>query len=159
MDTFLSFITVSLVFGLLKWSMPYKQRGDIDELKLAKNEKKYNRYELLSLIPLFVYMFLVPYLFYLLGANFLSDINKEEEVIVFYAADAMIWPAIGLFFAFGTIMLPMNKLYQFLLGEEYDLYVEYGNRKHGFDAMRVWKPFSYLLIKCYINHRLRRWSC
>ena len=146
MDTFLPAIAVPLILALLKWSMPHRERVDIDELKLAQNAKKYNRYELLSLIPLFIYIPLVAYLFYLLGTTFFSTTNKEEGVVLFYAADAMIWPVVGLCFAFGTIMLPMNKLYEFLLKEEFDLYIEYTNRKHGFDGFKVWRPFSYLMI-------------
>lgn len=146
MDSFIPVIAVPLILALLKWSMPHRERTDINELKLAQNAKKYNKYEGLSLIPLFIYMVLVPYLFYFLGTIFFSDINNEEGVALFYPVDVMVWPAVGLFFGFGTIMLPMNKLYELLLKEEFDLYVEYTNRKHGFDSFRLWRPFSYMMI-------------
>lgn len=146
MDAYLPYIAVPLVFGLLKWTMPYKERTNIDELKLAENAKKYSKYELFSILPLFVYLIIVPYLFYLLGANLFFNLGNDANTIHFYTVDKAFWPVVGLFFAFGTIMSPMNKLYEILLGEEYDLYLEYANRKHGFDAMRFWQPFSYLLI-------------
>ena len=142
MDSLISIIATTLIFGLLKWLVPHKKRINIDELKLAQNAKKYSRYELFALLPFSAYMILVPCCFFWLGKIFLSDINNDESAVVFYAADAMIWPAIGLFFGFGTLMLPMNKLYEFLLKDEYDLYMEYTNRKHGFDGLRAWQPFS-----------------
>lgn len=146
MDSLLPFIVAPLVFGLIKWTMPYKKQANIDEVKLAKNAKKYNRYELLSIIPLFAYLVLLPYLFYLLASNLFPNLNGDTQAIFFYPVDVMIWPVVGLFFGFGTIMGPMNQLYKMILKEEYDLYLEYGKRKHGYDAMRIWQPFSYLLI-------------
>lgn len=146
MDSLLPFIIVPLVLGLLKWSMPYKKKANIDELKLAKNAKKYKRYELLSIIPLLGHLTIVPYLFYLLAFNLFPNLNTDTSAIFFYPIDVMFWPIVGLFLGFGTIMIPMNQLYKMGLKEEYDLYLEYVNRKHGFDGIRIWQPFSYLLI-------------
>ena len=139
--------TVASVFVVLvlQLLLPHKAKpvADYDKLILV-NAYKYNIYEIFALIPLFSFMGLICYFFYLLG----NDIQKllfANRVADFalYPPETF-WMLPGICFGFGLILTPMDLLYHLLLREEYPAYIEYTNRKHGYDGFKVIRPMCVL---------------
>ncbi|RIJ36880.1 hypothetical protein D1627_13715 [Pontibacter oryzae] len=140
-------VVSGLVFILLVSLFPHKQRSvkNYDAL-LQLNQYKYNIYEIFSIIPLFFFVGLICYITYLLGNDVQNLIFSGRTVdIAIYPPDTF-WLASGLCFGFGLIVPPMELLYRILLGEEYDIYTEYTNRKHGYDGFRVLRPICLAFV-------------
>ncbi|WP_299755492.1 hypothetical protein [uncultured Pontibacter sp.] len=126
---------IFLLFGLL---FPHKPKPVKDyEKLLLVNEHKYKIYEIFSIVPLFFFTGLICYVFYLLG-NDVQEVyfrGREAEFAI-YPPDAF-WVVPGICFGFGLIMPPIEFLYRLMLQEEYEVYMEYTNRKYGMDGYKV----------------------
>jgi len=127
----LFFLGMALLF-------PHREKPvkDYDKLILL-NGYKYKIYEIFSIVPLFFFISVICYVFYLLG-NDVQEVyfGGREADFAIYPPDAF-WLVPGIFFGFGLIIPPMELLYRLMLQEEYDAYIEYTNRKHGIDDYKV----------------------
>lgn len=139
-------LAIAVVFGMFKLFVPHKERKDIDEALLVKNKRKYALYELLSIFPLCLFMGSLIYLVYKTG-NVLADILAiNDDSKFWFVTDSISWTMPGVILGFGLVIIPMEHLYQFILKDEYKLYLEAANRRHGWDSMKVMKPISKFLI-------------
>lgn len=131
-------IVTAFVFLLIGLLFPHKPKTlkNYDQLILV-NEHKYKIYEIFSIVPLFFFTGLICYVFYLLGNDVQALYFRGREVdYAIYPPDSF-WMVPGICFGFGLIMLPIEFLYRLLLQQEYDVYIEYTNRKHGMDGYKV----------------------
>lgn len=126
-------IAIAIVFGLFKLFVPHQERKDINEVLLARNTKKYTLYEGLSVIPLFLFIGILIYMIYEVG-NFLNEMLLTSNDSKFlFIADPISWTMPGIILGFGLVIIPLEHLYKFILKDEYDLYLESANRRHGWD--------------------------
>jgi hypothetical protein len=138
-------IASALALLLLQLLVPYRPKplADYDKFILV-NEYKYKIYEIFALVPLFFFISAICYFFYALG-NDIQELIYADRVADFaiYPPDSF-WLVPGLCFGFGLILPPMDLLYHLLLKEEYPAYLEYTNRKHGYDGYQVMRPLCLL---------------
>lgn len=134
----LSSVLSALIFLLLPLLFPGKPKPvkDYDKLLLV-NEYKYKIYEVFSLIPLFFITGVICYVFYLLGNDVQQVYFRSREADFAIYPPASFWLAPGMCFGIGLLMPPMELLYRLMLKEEYPVYLEYTNRKYGFDGYKV----------------------
>ncbi|MCC9165981.1 hypothetical protein [Pontibacter harenae] len=140
-------IISAVVFLLIGALFPHKTKPIQDyEMLVSINKRKYMLYEALSVIPLFFFVGIICYGIYLLG-NDIQEIylRGRETDFAIYPPDTF-WLAPGLCFGFGLILRPMEFLYYLLLREEYDVYIEYTNRKHGIDGYKVMRPLCAICV-------------
>lgn len=128
----------AIIFLLLPFLFPTKPKPvkDYDKLLLV-NEYKYKIYEVFSLIPLFFITGVICYVFYLLGNDVQEVYFRGREADFAIYPPASFWLAPGMCFGIGLLMPPMELLYRLMLKEEYPVYLEYTNRKYGFDGYKV----------------------
>ncbi|OKL39146.1 hypothetical protein [Pontibacter flavimaris] len=134
----LASVLSALIFLLLPLLFPSKPKPvkDYDKLLLV-NEYKYKIYEVFSLIPLFFFTGVICYAFYLLGNDVQEVYFRGREANFAIYPPASFWLVPGMCFGIGLLMPPMELLYHLMLKEEYPVYLEYTNRKYGFDGYRV----------------------
>lgn len=141
----IALVASALVVLALKLLLPHKAKpvADYDKLILV-NEYKYKIYEIFALVPLFFFISLICYFFYSLG-NDIQELLFANRVTDFalYPPDSF-WLLPGMCFGFGLILTPMDLLYHLLLREEYSAYIEYTNRKHGYDGFKAIRPICVL---------------
>jgi len=112
---------------------------------MKKNSKKYARYEAMAVIPLFVFGGLIGYGVYKLG-NFIHPLLSDPNDYQFlFLTDSISWTMPGILLAFGLIVIPLKFCYKLILKDEYDLYIEWTNKKHGYDGMKIMRPISFIL--------------
>ena len=139
-------IVVAVVFGMFKSFIQHKERTDIDEALLAKNKRKYYRYEALSAFPFILFTAVLIFLVYQLGSTLMEMLSANEEYRFLFVTDSVSWILPGFILGFGLVIIPLEQLYRYLLKDEYILYLEALNRKHGWDGMKVVKPICKFLI-------------
>lgn len=143
MDSIYPIIGVGLVFGILRILLPYKEKRNVDEEKLIKNASRYNRLEITSILPMFFHIIFVAYLFYILGQSLFS--KPTTAAVIYYYPDPLIWAVVGTIFGFGTCAISMIGFLKFFLKDDYDNYLEFSSRKHGFDSEKLMRPFVVIL--------------
>lgn len=138
-------IVSALVLLVVQLLLPYRAKpvANYDHLILM-NEYKYKIYEIFALVPLFFFTGLICYFFYSLG-NDVQDWIFADRVADFglYPPESF-WLLPGMCFGIGLIITPMDLLYHLMLREEYPAYIEYANRKHGYDGFKVIRPVCVL---------------
>ncbi|WP_276497857.1 hypothetical protein [Pontibacter litorisediminis] len=134
----LASVLSAVIFLLLPFLFPAtpKPVRDYDKLLLV-NEYKYKIYEVFSLIPLFFFTGAICYVFYLLGNDVQEVYFRGREADFAIYPPASFWLAPGMCFGIALFMPPMELLYRLMLKEEYPVYLEYTNRKYGFDGYKV----------------------
>ena len=139
---------VIIVFLLLRTFFPHKSKEDNiyrrGQITVADN-RKYSRYEVLSIFPLFLFIGLIDLMIYWIGCSVQKLISSNIDYDFYIGPPEPIWALIGLSFGFGLVMLPMEWFYKLLLKDEYDSYIDYTNNKHGWNGMRVMRPISIVL--------------
>lgn len=139
-------IAVAITFGLFQLIIPLEESKKIDEALLEKNGKKYALYEGLAIFPLFLFMGTLIYIVYKTGNVLAEKLITDDGHKFFYAANAISWTMPGLILGFGVVGIPLERLYQFILKDEYPLYLEAANRRHGWDARKLMIPLSKVLM-------------
>ncbi|MFT2007497.1 hypothetical protein ACMA1I_02385 [Pontibacter sp. 13R65] len=153
----------AVVFFIIQLIAPHKAKPitNYDKLILV-NRYKYNILEVFSLIPLFLFVSWICYFVYLLGNDIQHFFTKDRIVDFGIYPSNDFWLVIGLCFGCGLIIPPMNLLYRILLQDEYEAYLEYTNRKHGYDGFAILRPlcalctaagicFSFLGLNWYVE--------
>ncbi|MEJ8800872.1 hypothetical protein [Pontibacter sp. H249] len=140
-------IATAFIFLLLQVFVQHKPKpvANYDKL-IALNEWKYKSLEIFSLIPLFFFIGSIAYIFYLLGNDIQGFITKSDNSDYSIFPEPNFWLMIGMFFGFGLIITPMEVLYRMVLREEYPAYIEYTNRKHGYNGLKVLRPLCIILV-------------
>lgn len=137
--------TVLIVFAIFKIFFPHKERLNVDEKRLLMNRRKYSLYEGFSIIPIFVFFGFTAYLVYLLGNFIIGLLSAEEDVLFQFRPTSEAWLFPGSVFAIGFMAFLVELLYKVLLKDEYPLYLEFTNRKHGFNARKIFFPIFFML--------------
>ena len=138
-------IASALVLLLLQLLVPHKPQSLVDYDKfILVNEYKYKIYEIFSLVPLFFFTSVICYFFYSLGNDIQELVFAGREVDFAIYPPESFWLVPGMCFGFGLIVAPMELLYHLLLKDEYPIYIEYTNRKHGYDGYKVIRPLCVL---------------
>ncbi|WP_299825439.1 hypothetical protein [uncultured Pontibacter sp.] len=140
-------IATSIIFLLIQVFLRHKQKpvANYDTL-LAVNEWKYKSLEIFSLIPLFFFIGSINYIVYLLGNDVQQLVTKGNSSDFSIFPSENFWLMIGLFFGFGLVITPMEAIYTLILREEYSAYLEYTNRKHGYDGLKLLRPACRMLV-------------
>lgn len=139
---------VIIVLLLLKTFFPYKSKGDNVYRRgqtTVADDKKYSRYEVLSIFPLFLFIGLINLMVYWIGCSVQKLISSNIDYDFYIGPPEPMWALIGLLFGFGLVMLPMEWFYKLLLRGEYELYIDYTNSKHGWNGMKIMRPISIVL--------------
>jgi len=139
------FSGVSIAFIVFQLLFPYKPKNDADFGLLKKNAGKYNRLEAWSIFWIFLFVSYIMFCIVLIG----SQMQKH-----FFAKDCLYlvqptlsyWFFPGLILGFALVGIPMQFLYKLILKNEYYLYMEFTNRKHGWDGYKIWRPVSVILF-------------
>ena len=141
-----TFLTVVL-FALFKMFAPHHERKDIDEKRMQQMSKKFVRYELLTIFPLFISIGIVTFLIYYFG-NFIVSFFPFKTTYDFYVSTKSdLWLFPGVVLGLGFIMIFLDSLYVYLLGEkDYTLLQEFSNRRYGFDGRKVITPFCNFMM-------------
>ena len=140
-------IATALIFLLIQVFFLHKPKPVANyDLLIAVNKWKYQSLEIFSLIPLFFFIGSITYIFYLLGNDIQNFVTKGDDSDYSIFPEPNFWLMIGMFFGFGLIITPMEVLYRMILREEYPVYVEYTNRKLGFDGLKVMRSLYIVLV-------------
>lgn len=142
--------TVSLIapiiLGLLTLLFPFKALENKNNLDFATLKERYQKWELFALIPLFLFLPLMTYLFGTLLANFYTLVlTKSSDTIFQVIPEQDMWYVPAGILSFGLIGFPMTFIYQLILEDRYEEYTYYTNLKHGFDGLKVFKPMAWIL--------------
>jgi hypothetical protein len=138
-----------LVVTLLSIFFPFKASQGKAAVDFNTLHLKYQKWELFALIPLFVFVPLMAFLFGELFLNLyklLAVVKEDTLYLIQQEEDA--WFVVGGIFSFGLIGFPMTFLYQILLKDKYQEYTLYTNIKHGFDGFKIFKPMAWTF--CFI---------
>jgi hypothetical protein len=129
---------IVLVLFLLAKIVPHKHKVDTLEVDFATLKKKYQKWDILSGILLFI---LIPGMAYLIGllfsTIFYSPENNESEIIYHIATSRLMWFMPGLFLSFALIRFPMTFIYKLILKEDYNQFMLYSDLKTGADGMKI----------------------
>lgn len=136
-------LIVPLIFGFLAKVMPYKASPSIVQQDFGSLKNKYQKWEFLSIIILFIFIPATTYVFRELFTSLYHLLSEKDEQIVFKIdPDKNLWFLPACILSFALIGYPMNFVYKIMLGNNYDDYLIFTNLKHGFDGMRVLRYIS-----------------
>lgn len=136
---------VLIVFAIFKIFFPHRERSNVDEKRLLINRRKYALYEGFSIIPIFVFFGATAYLIYALGNFIVGSLPAEDNVLFQFRPASEAWLLPGSVFAVGFMAFLVELFYKVLLKDEYTLYLEFTNRKHGFNARKIFFPIFFML--------------
>lgn len=135
----------ALILGSFAILFPYKPATAKTPINFAELKRKYQKWELFSLVPLFIFWPLLTWLFGLMFqalAKFSVDDNPRIKYQLFIDTDMWYIPAF--FLAFALIYYPIVLVYKSIFTEvEFEEYTLFTNLKHGYDGMKVFKPMSW----------------
>lgn len=145
MSVLFYFSGVSLAFILFQVIFPYKPKNDADFALLKENAGKYNRLEAWSIFWIFLFVSYIAFCVAFTGSQMQHHFFPGEY---FYLVQPTLsfWFLPGLILGFGLVGIPMEFLYKLILKNEYYLYLEFTNLKHGWDGKKIWKPISLILV-------------
>lgn len=140
-------IATAIVFLLIQVFFQHKPKPveNYDAL-IAVNGWKYKSLEVFSLIPLFFFISGITYIFFLLGNDIQHWVTKDDDSDLSVFPEEMFWAAIGIFFGFGLYGPPMETLLRMMLRDEYPAFIEYSNRKYGFDGTTLMRILCAVLV-------------
>jgi len=144
MDTFgLITSAVTLVGLIFQLIVPYQPtQKDIDNIPFIQlNAKKYQRYEYWAILWIFLSVGLICFCVYIFGTQLRNLSFSHNYEYLVKAPDAFFVFA-GMVLGFGLIRIPMEFVYKLLLKEEYYLYMQFTNMKHGYYGEKVWRVFE-----------------
>jgi hypothetical protein len=135
--------SVALVFILFQLVVPYKPtKKEIDNTYLIQqNTTKYQRYEYWAIFWIFLSVALICFCVYIFGTQ-LRDLLFPSNYEYLVKAPDTIFVFAGMVLGFGLIRIPMEFVYKLMLKEEYYLYMQFTNMKHGFDGEKIWYPLE-----------------
>lgn len=134
----LASVVTAVVFLLLQLLVPHRPKAVSSYTHVvASNRYKFVALEFFALVPVFLVIAAITYIFHLLALD-VQQFLLQDRVTDFaiYPSDDF-WLVIGLFFGFGLLIPPIDLLFHLLLRDAYSAYWEYTNRRHGYDGMRV----------------------
>lgn len=151
---------ILLVFSIFRQLKPYTHRIDLNNELLEKNNGRYEKIEKSTFFALLFSWLLIGLSVFIVGTELPNLILNSSHETYFYTADKLwwLWPAILL--SIGLTPFPVELIYRLILRNEYDYYLEYTNRKHGWDGEKIMKPIlrgitflglliSYLIFNTY----------
>lgn len=133
-------VAVLVIFILLKL-YPANKTPYADSVQMSRKARKFDTYEVITIFPWFIFMGIIGFGIYKLG-NPLSELYHSyvHQGQLYYIAPLIFWMLpIGLL-SFGLGIIPLELLLMLLLGREYEVYLAYTNKKHGYDGMKIVKP-------------------
>lgn len=143
--TTLTYPIIVLVLFLLAKIVPHKHKVDSLEVDFITLRKKYKKWDILSIILLFI---LMPGMTYLLGLLFstlyYSPENENPEIIYHIATSRLMWFMPGLLLSFALIRFPMTFIYKLILKEDYNQFMLYSDLKTGADGMKIMNYISWI---------------
>lgn len=137
---------VLFILGLLAMLFPYRPTVSNASISFATLQSKYQKWETFALVPLFIFLPLMTFLFgQLFSVLFDLTVEKEMDIIYNILPEKFIWYVPAGILSFGLIGFPMTATYKLILGEEkYQEYTLFTNIKHGFDGMKVFRPMAWI---------------
>ena len=137
--------SISLAFIIFQLLFPYKPRNDADFSLLRKNALRYNRMETWAIFWIFLFVVYIAFCMVFLGSQMQQYFFPKEYVYLIRPTFSF-WFFPGIVLSFGLVGIPMSFLYKMILKNEYYLYMEFTNMKHGFDGEKIWRPIAGILI-------------
>jgi len=141
-------IGVPLIFRFFAKLFPYTPRDSTEQqLPFPKLQKKYAKWELAAVIPLFSFGFLSGYLIYI-GLLWMLPYPVPQSGSNHYVMlpDKAFFMLPALFLGIFAGGMLTDLLYRILLGKRYAEYTLYGNLKFGVDGWRVVKILALIII-------------
>ena len=136
-------VAVAVAFALFRWLVPAKV--DTSAITLSRDElqRRYRKWEVGSLVPLFGFAALFGYGWFLLLRTVASLLlpSRSVGVYVLVPEDAY-WALPALFLGIVCSVFPMVWIYKKLLGERYAEYEAYGQLRVGFNAWAVFRVLA-----------------
>jgi hypothetical protein len=145
MDILFYFSGVSLAFIIFQLLFPYKPKNNADFSLLKRNAKRYNQLELWAIFWIFLFVAYIAFCVVFLGSQMQKHFFSQAYAYLIQPTFSF-WFFPGLILGFGLVGIPMEFLYKLILKNEYYLYLEFTNLKHGWDGKKIWKPFSVSLV-------------
>lgn len=81
---------------------------------------------------------------FLFGSQLTKLLFPSEYDYIITPTDSY-WFFPGLVLGFGLIRIPMEFTYKLILKDEYYLYTQYTNSRHGYDGNKIWRPVEWVL--------------
>lgn len=137
---------ILILFGVLKIYYPYKQNNSINSGELFIYKKKFLIFDIIGVILFFIFIGLFTYIYYLTANKIQHLINKQEPYDLILNTNPFIWAFIGLFFAMIVAPNLISLIYKLLFKNIYEKYIEFNNRKYGWDGIRSLNLISIILL-------------
>lgn len=149
MEVISYFFGVSTFFWIFQLIFPYKPSQKLDYLKIEQNKKKYNKLEMLAIPLIFLSVALICFSVYALGIVMRDNLFSQEYDYISEPTGSY-FLCCGIVLGFGLVRIPMEFIYKLILKDEYYLYHQYTNLKHGFDGEKIWRPMEIIITFCGI---------
>ena len=136
--TSLIYPIIVLVLFLLAKIAPHKHPVDYLKIDFETLRNKYQKWDKMSAILLFI---LIPGMAYLIGllfsTIFYSSENNEREIIYHIETSRLMWFMPGLVLSFALIRFPMTFIYKLILKANYNEFMLYSDLKTGADGIKI----------------------
>jgi hypothetical protein len=133
-------IAVGLLFALLRRICPSRADNSSDASLTGEERRVYRRWEVGSVLPLFLFAPLLGYAWYLVLKGAAELVRHETPDTLILVQPTWIWSLPAGFLAIITSAIPVEWLYRALLRHRYRRFERFCNERAGFDAGRamVW---------------------
>ncbi|MBS7229911.1 hypothetical protein KHA90_02645 [Flavobacterium psychroterrae] len=136
--TFLTYPIIVLVLFLLAKIFPYKKNDNLLQIDFATLKNKYQKWDLLSVVMVFI---LIPGITYLVGSLFsivfYSTETKDPQIIYHIGTSRLMWFMPALILSFGLIRFPITLIYKLIFKDKYKEFMMYSDIKTGADGMKI----------------------
>ncbi len=141
MNILFYFSGVSIVFLIFQLIFPYKPPTDSDFNNIRENSNRYNKLEAWAILWIFLSVGFISFCVFLFGSQLREFFFPLEYDYIIEPTNSF-WFFPGFLLGFGLIRIPMTFVYKLILKNEYELYIQFTNMKHGFDGEKIWKPIE-----------------
>jgi hypothetical protein len=145
MNNWIAELIVPLILGIFTLLFPYKPTKAKAHLSFAELKRKYEKWELFALVPIFIFCPLMTWMFgrlfqYLM--RFEIDDNPRIKYQLFIDSDMWYIPAALM--ALALLYYPVELVYKTIFSkEEFAEYIHFTNLKHGYNGMKVFRPMAW----------------
>lgn len=140
-------VGVGISFALFRWLFPVRSRNAAEPPLTAEEQKIYQRWEMGSLIPLFFFVSMLGYAWYLVLKWASDHAHSPTPTRLFLIRPSRsFWVIAALSLGAISAAGPLEWLYRWLLGNRYHRYERYCFERVGFDSKRVLPWLSRFVI-------------
>lgn len=141
-------VCVPIILAILKKIPAFQIAIPDDPAKqLPELSKKYAKWEMFAIIPVFLSVAIFTYVYFKLFTLLIYIENLGNKASLYYLSPSDIfWFLPAFFLAIVTAALPCHLLYSFILKDRYEEYTLYCNLRYGYDGWKIFKKMTILIV-------------